>query len=144
MHILLQRLRINRLYTDGELYINGGYQTGTVECTFTMLPEGHYELKIDHRTKRKHTLTVFRDGKNLGVTFRVGHSWINSHDSHTICLGKPLIPGVVYRGTEDFERIHERLKKCVARHEPITLTISECSAKITTPIRHWLLDESDD
>jgi len=137
MLVILYRKRTNGIYTEGELHINGSLQAYTVEDTQTMLRTGRFELRLVCRSQRKRRLMVYKDGRSLGVAVGKGHSWICSRRYRTICIGRPLIPGALFRCTADCERINERLKKCKARHEVIELVIHDYACVKNEPISFW-------
>jgi len=148
MIISINRQSINQLYTMGELRINGLHQTYSVEASECMLPIGSYILRIVKHSARKQSLCIFRadTGADTGWTIALDHSWIGSKKNHTICIGIPLMPGAMHKGTKDFERITDRLMKATQRGEDIDLIISEAGAcgehvESTThgqPISWWL------
>ena len=150
MEIYINRQKINQLYTMGALSINGQHQTFTVEHTESMLPAGLYQVRIVKHSARKQSICIFSsEGNNhspLSV-ITICHSWIGCRDYRKrrhrppmspISIGTPLIPGAMYKGTADYERITDRLMKCMARKEPITLWISERGSIHNRPISHWL------
>lgn len=138
MNILIKRLRMNGLYTEGELLINDLRTTFTVECTNFMLPAGDYHLRIVKRSARKQSLNIFVNSKDTGWKVGIGHSYRSSKAHRIICIGEPLIPGAIYKGTKEYERLIDRLTKCKDRKEEITLTISETRCIENRPIKHWL------
>lgn len=138
MNITINRLRSNYLYTEGELRINGLRNTFSVEASEIMLPVGTYSVRIVKRSARKQSLNIFLDGVDTGWNIGLDHSWIGSKKNRIICIGTPLIPGATYKGSKDFERINDRISKCVARNEPIELTITETYCVSNNPIRYWL------
>lgn len=140
MDIKIKRLRVNRLYTEGEMIINGMRATFTVEHTTSMLPVGTYTVRIVKRSARKQYIGIFKaeDGHYTGWKIGIGHSYLSSKSDNIICIGTPLIPGAIYKATPDYERITDRLMKCKLRNEPIELIISETNCIQNQPISHWL------
>lgn len=139
MEITIYRKRKNRLYTEGVLLINGGRQTYTVEATDVMLPHGDYIVRIVKKSARKQYISILQTN-GIPTEWKVGicHSYIGSKRDKTIAIGTPLIPGAIYKATKDYERIVDRLMKCMDRNEPIQLTISETNCTTNQPISHWL------
>ena len=145
MNVTLYRTLTNRLYTQGEIYINGKLQTCTVEATEDLLPAGTYSLSIVKKSARRQSLVVFRQKSpqakpvSTGHSIAIGHSWICSLKEHIIVIGTELIPGSMFKSKMDYERIIDRISKCMARGESIELTISEERCEANQPIRHWLI-----
>lgn len=140
MEIILKRRRTNRLYTEGELYINGNIQTYTLESTERLLKPGRYQVRIVLKSERKRDLCLFPcDGSSKGPVSRIdfGHSWRDAKRHNFICIGRPLIPGAMYKSYPDWMRINDRIKKCKARRKPIYLIIQDSSTTKGVPIKHW-------
>lgn len=140
MEIILYRMRSNRLYTEGELFINGNRATFTVESSDRMLPIGTYSLDLLKRSSRKQQLVILgaKPSGHGRWTVQTGNSYRDAHKRQAIVVGDPLTPGVVYRSPRIFQRLISRLTKCRARGESITLEISEARCRQTQPIRQWL------
>lgn len=166
MELSLTRTSTNCLYTLGSLRINGRHQTYTVEYTLSMLPAGQYTVRIVKYSARKQSICIFSSSgeghEHSPLTvITVCHSWIScrnyrqprpskspkqspsSRQSPTktkspIGIGLPLIPGAMYKGTPHYGRITDRLMKCTARKESITLTISGRNCIHEQPVSHWL------
>lgn len=140
MEIILYRMRSNRLYTEGELFINGDRATFTVESTDRMLPVGLYSLALIKRSARKQRLAIqgtHHSGRGYW-TVRAGNSYISARKRQAIIIGDPLIPGVVYHSRFLFDRLISRLTKCRERGETISFEISEARCRQTQPIGQWL------
>ena len=138
MEIYIKRQTINELYTEGCIFINGDKQTHTVESTEQMLPAGKYLVKLVTKNAHKRELEIFiPEGRSVGWRIGLAHSWIGSRKERTVSIGQPLIPGVVYKATEIYERIVKRLEKCKARKEVISLIINESHLVQNRPISHW-------
>ena len=138
MEVYIKRQTINELYTEGCIFINGDKQTQTVESTEHMLPAGKYLVKLVTKHAHKRELEIFTpEGRSVGWRIGLSHSWIGSRKQRTISIGQPLIPGVVYKATEIYERIVKRLEKCKARKEVISLIINESHLVQNRPISHW-------
>ncbi|MGM9760831.1 MAG: DUF5675 family protein [Parabacteroides sp.] len=140
MEIILYRTHSNRLYTEGELFINGNRATFTVESSDRMLPVGTYALDFLKRSCRKQQLVILgaKPSGRRHWSFATGNSYRDARKRQAIVVGEPLIPGVVYRSQLTFLRLVSRLTKCRARGESITFEISEARCRQTHPIRHWL------
>lgn len=140
MTITINRDYKNDLYTEGRLLINGLLQTYTVEDTASMLPEGEYIVRIVKQSARKQTISIFRPVRRAtGWSIGMGHSFRCSKKHKRIVIGQPLKRGAIYKATPDFERITDRLMKCIDRNENITLVISESKCSHFAPIVHWLV-----
>lgn len=138
MEVYIKRQTINELYTEGCIFINGEKQTHTVESTEHMLPVGKYLVKLVTKNAHKRELEIFTpEGRLVGWRIGIAHSWIGSRKQRTVSIGQPLIPGVVYKATEIYERIVKRLEKCKARKEIINLIIDESHLVQNQPISHW-------
>lgn len=138
MEVYIKRQTINELYTEGCIFINGEKQTHTVESTEHMLPAGEYLVKLVTKNAHKRELEIFTpEGRSVGWRIGIAHSWIGSRKERTVSIGQPLIPGVVYKATEIYERIVKRLEKCKARKEVISLIIDESHLVQNRPISHW-------
>jgi len=70
-------------------------------------------------------------------TIGLAHSWIGCKKQKCICIGQSLIPGALYKGTEPYERLYDRIEKCQDRKEQILLTITEGHMVQNQPIKHW-------
>ena len=138
MEVYIKRQTINELYTEGCIFINGDKQTQTVESTEQMLPAGKYLVKLVTKNAHKRELEIFTpEGRSVGWRIGLALSWIGSRKQRTISIGQPLIPGVVYKATEIYERIVKRLEKCKARKEVISLIINESHLVQNRPVSHW-------
>lgn len=143
MKITVKRLTINRLYTEGQLLINHTPTTHTVESTELMLPPGHYIVRLTKTKDRRRVIAILptslhpRRPSTPTTSIGIGQSWIASRKHHVIAIGQPLIPGAVYKATEVYERLFDRIEKCEARKELIHLTITEHGCRENHPISHW-------
>lgn len=139
MLIEIKRLKSNRLYTEGRLYINDMRNTLTVESSELMLPAGQYVLQLVNKNERKRELIIFKaNGIKTGWRIGIGNSWIGSKNDHAICIGEYLIPGAVYKAAPIYERIIKRLEKCKDREESIHLIIHDEDCTPSVPISYWL------
>lgn len=146
MLIEIRRLKSNRYYTEGVMYINDMHNTLTVECTEHMLTAGHYTLKLHNKNAHKRELLILdtpsnmKHGAHLHTGWKIGTaaSWIGSKRKRTISIGQQLIPGALYKAAPIYERIIKRLEKCKERKEIIHLVINDEECSPTEPIRYWL------
>lgn len=145
MKIEIRRIRSNRFYTEGLMYINDMQSTLTIECTELMLPAGNYTLKLHNKNAHKRELIILgspctmKHGAHVPTGWQIGTagSWIGSKQTHTICIGEKLIPGALYKAAPIFERIIKRLEKCKDRQESMELVIIDFINKESQPIFHW-------
>jgi len=150
MELTIFRQTCNELYTMGQLAVNDKRQTQTVEATECMLPAGKYQVRLTRLKNRRKEIAIFplqtsgdppstlnHKPTTLVWTIGLAHSWIGSKKEHCICIGEFLIPGALYKGTEPYERLYDRIEKCVQRKEPITLEITERFMQPNQPIKHW-------
>lgn len=86
-------------------------------------------------------LTLKRDLRNYSTHWRIGigPSWKRSSRHRIVVIGNPLIPGVLYKATELYERLFDRIEKCELRDEPIVLVITELKSYETRPAPFWIL-----
>lgn len=145
MEIIIFRTKSNRLYTEGYMSINDQKTTFTVENTSTILPDGKYEVKLKGSLLRRRQLAILMpqlDGKP-SVPYTVSHfeacgTWISSKKNKSICIGEPIIPGVLQKGSEVFERLFDRIEKAEQRGEKITLDITTSYGIIYgEPLQYW-------
>ena len=137
MQVTINRQEANRLYTEGTLLINGRITTHTVESTQEMLPAGHYILKIVKHSERKQSLYIFCGKERTPWTIGIAPSWKVSRKKSIIAIGEPLIPGIVYQATPVYERLIDRLSKCMERKETIHLHITQEKCNPSHVIKHW-------
>lgn len=60
MKIIINRIRIKDLTTDGVLYIDGQRICDTTEATPTLLPEGTYQISVFKCTKSKRQIPIIQ------------------------------------------------------------------------------------
>lgn len=143
MKFKLIREEENRLYTEGQLLVNGLFQTQTLEATHRMLPPGNYLVRLTKDKLRRRIIGIWLDrGEGMppfftGWSIGLGHSWKNSRENRTVCIGHVLIPGALFLGRETYERLFERIKKCHRRKEVIRLSITDKHCRPGQPLRHW-------
>lgn len=145
MELRIKRQTSNQLYTEGRLLVNDLRTTHTVESTADMLPAGKYTIRLTKDKNRRRVIGIFSlnpkpsalNPHYTGWSIGIGHSWIGSRKHRVIVIGDVLIPGTVYRATEIYERLFDRIEKCEDRHEPITLVIDESQCIENKPVKHW-------
>ncbi len=142
MRLLINRTITNRLYTMGELYINGRKTTSTVEDTLTMLEAGRYQVRLGKCGSNARQIVIIPDHKTSAMVqkahrFQAGGSHISSRKHLSICMGERLIPGSLKKGSKVYERLFDRLEKAEARKESAVLTISDTHVEAQDPISLW-------
>lgn len=145
MNITVKRQTSNRLYTEGRLLVNDLKITHTVESTADMLPAGEYQVRLIKDKVRRRVIGIFSlnsqpsalNPKYTGWSIGIGHSWIGRRKQKVIAIGEVLIPGAVFKASETYERLFDRIEKCEDRHEPIALFIDESQCIENKPIKHW-------
>lgn len=60
MKIIIHRIRVKELSTDGELYIDGKRICDTTEATPTLLPEGTYQISVFKCSKSKRQIPLIQ------------------------------------------------------------------------------------
>lgn len=111
----LRRIRIKDKTCDGRLFSNDGIRIcDTAEATPYMLRSGEYEI-----TRRCRLLA-----KGNGVHALKGP---------TILLGTHLVPGVVKRSAEAYDRLYQRIKKARQRGHKILLVVEGIKPRGDTP-----------
>ena len=146
MNITVFRTNSNRLYTEGYLSINDLKTTYTVENTSTMLPDGKYEVRLHGGSQRRRIIAIMALPHSVkpSVPYTLGRfeacgTWISSKKNKSICLGEPIIPGALKKGTDHYERLFDRIEKAEKRGEKTYLDIVTGSdLKYGEPIQYWL------
>ena len=133
MIIIINRTYKNKFYTEGLIKVNGKQIAHTIEDTLTMLPPGKYQIRLCRYKSKRRIIRISNTSWSIGI----GLSWIGSHKQHSIAIGHPLIPGVVYKATRTYVRLFERIEKCQARKEQITLVINDSKCQPCTSSSHW-------
>ena len=142
MDIKINRTITTRLYTMGELFINGSKTTLTVEDTLTMLEPGIYRVRLSKGSSRRREIAILPDNKSSIQAqkphrFEPNGSHISSRKNLSVCMGEWLIPGSLKKGAEVYNRLFDRLEKAEARKEPIMLIIIDSNAEHRDPIPYW-------
>jgi len=158
MRIELFRTTSNHLYTQGNLLVNGGQFSNTVEHTLSMLPIGEYKVKLKPvlskvegkvtKSRRKmiiipvaplftnhSTLNTNHSTLNTLHSIAAGNSWKDSLAHRSIVIGEPLIPGCVIKSPMYADLLFERMEKSKT---PITLTIRDYDCRESYPDKYWL------
>jgi len=117
MQIKIIRKRTNRLYTEGELEINGKHYADTIEATETMAETGVYIVT-----------------KQIYDHIGHGNSWLESLKTRKVLIGEYLIPGIIVRSRQLYDRLLERVKK---QKHPISLIITDDQCHPVAPTSHW-------
>lgn len=145
MEIRITRTKTNRLYTEGYMSINDMKTTQTVESTLMMLPDGKYVVKLRGCTERRRQIAILLPAESgiPNVPYTVSHlepcgTWISSKKNKSICIGEPIIPGALKKGSEVFERLFDRIEKAEKRDEATTLMIVSRDLAKTLPIEYWI------
>lgn len=137
MELRIKRQTSNQLYTEGRLLVNDLRTSHTVESTADMLPAGKYTIRLTKDKNRRRVIGIFHNLHYTGWSIGIGHSWIGSRKHQVIAIGEVLIPGAVFKASETYERLFDRIEKCEYRHEPITLVVDESQCIENKPIKHW-------
>lgn len=143
MELKLNRTITTRLYTLGELSINGLKTTYTVEDTLTMLEAGIYKVRLRKGKSRRRVIAIIPDSPHKGGVggglhhFEPNGSYISSRRNLSVCIGEWLIPGSLKKGMEVYNRLFDRLEKAEGRNEPILLIITDDHVESSEPIPYW-------
>lgn len=148
MTINQHRLFTNSLYTGGQQKINGEYVADILEHTPSMIPSGIYKATLlNIKGLRHRQIAIVADDYNpsdpnpfVFATIISGNSYRSAHGKSDIVLGKQQFPGTVILSSKIYERIFERIEKCVARGETIQLYITDHMMKQTDVPKFWLED----
>lgn len=143
MDIKINRTITTRLYTMGELFINGSKTTHTVEDTLTMLEEGIYKVRLHKGKSRRREIAIIPNSPHKGGAggglhhFEPNGSHITSRKNLSICIGESLIPGALKNGQDTYDRLFDRLEKAEARKEPVLLIITDENVQASQPAPFW-------
>ena len=142
MEIKINRTVTTRLYTMGELFINGIKTTLTVEDTLTMLEPGLYHIRLVKGDSRRREIAIITDNKS-GIQVQKPHrfepngSHITSRKKLSVCIGELLIPGALKKGQEVYDRLFDRLEKAEGRNESVYMLIIDRKARHLDPVSYW-------
>lgn len=135
MKIELIRKQTNALFTTSELRIKGKkYIPYCVEHTLAMLPAGEYVLNIvTNRKKHERKLVItITETSNSGQAMQRtvgqltrGNSYKSTLYKPYIVVGEHLIDGIVKLSQKLYNRLLDRIEKCVQRQEKVVLCISD-------------------
>lgn len=148
MEITIKRTETNKAYTSGTLYANGkAVAHYTLEYTRCMLPAGTYQavLVSDPKMQRRQIAIVADDcdttvdSPHIMATLTNGNSYRNVENTPNVVIGEKLIPGVVISSRKVFDRLFDRIEKCVARGERITLHVTDNTMTERQVPTFWLV-----
>lgn len=142
------RKQKNAEYTTGISKFNGEYVADILEYTPTMIPTGIYKVKLlNIKGLRHRQIAIVADDYNpsdtkpsVFATIISGNSYRSTHGKSDIVLGKQQFPGTVIFSSKIYERIFERIEKCVARGESIQLCITDNMMRESEIPPYWLAD----
>lgn len=143
MELKLNRTTTTRLYTLGELFINGMKTTDTVEDTLSMLEAGTYKVCLSKGKSRRREIAIIPNPPHKGgvgggpYRFEPNGSHISSRKHHSICIGEWIIPGALKNGLEPYNRLFDRIEKAEARKEETTLIIIDSNVESHEPVSFW-------
>lgn len=142
MELKINRNQTTRLYTLGELLINGMRTAYTVEDTLTMLESGIYKVRLHKGKARRREIIIVPDNKtSFNVQkphhFEANGSHISSRKNLSVCIGEWIIPGALKNGLDVYNRLFDRIEKAEARKEDILLVIIDDGATPADPIKYW-------
>lgn len=149
MELKKKRTETNNLFTSGPLIVNGEVVANySLEHTPSMIPTGIYQVTLlnDPAHRRRQIAIVADDytpselNPYIIATFISGNSYRNVIGKTDIVLGEKNIPGAVILSHKVFERFFERIEKCVARGERITLYVTDHMMRHTEAPPYWLED----
>ncbi len=144
MIIKIERKITNRLYTEGKIIVNGKPIANTEENTCTMLPGGIYHIQLRYAAEHERYIAILAEPlkgmlhvpNTLSKIYASG-SYLNARKHNVICIGEPLIPGALTKGGKILSRLIDRIEKAEARHEAVSLIISDDDVRSVAPARHW-------
>lgn len=142
MYLKINRTTTTRLYTMGELSVNGIQISQTVEDTLTMLEPGIYSVHLSKCKSRRREITIVPDNKT-SIQVQKSHrflpngSHISSRKNLSIGIGEWVIPGSLKQGLQVYNRLFDRLEKAEGRKESIMLIIADDNAKHCEPLSLW-------
>lgn len=140
------RKQKNDEYTYGISKFNGEYVADILEHTPTMIPPGIYKATLlNIKGLRHRQIAVVADDYNpsdpnpfVFATIISGNSYRSAQGKSDIVLGKQQFPGTVILSSKIYERIFERIEKCVARGERIMLYVTDHMMRETEVPKYWL------
>lgn len=144
-----ERKETNALFTSSIVRCNGDKVVNyALEHTASMLPTGIYQvtLVMDANIRKRHLAIVASDyvrtdaNPYIMATYTSGNSYRDTLNKPNVVLGERNFKGAVVLSRKVFGRLFERVEKCVARGESITLFITDHMMKQTEVPHHWLED----
>lgn len=146
MELKRNRSETNKAFTAGPVSCNGEVISSySLEHTPSMIPTGIYQVTLlNDPAHRRRLLAIVADDYNptelnpyVFATFVSRNSYRDVIGKANIVLGEKNIPGAVVLGHRVFERLFDRIEKCVARGERITLYITDHMMRQTEVPAHW-------
>lgn len=147
MQIVKKRTETNKAFTSGPLIVNDEVVADyTLEHTPSMIPTGIYQVTlVNDPAKRRRQLAIVAEDYQptetapyVIATFVSGNSYHDVSGRPDIIIGQKIIPGAVTLSSEVFDRLFDRIEKCIARRERITLYITDHMIKQIPVPRYWL------
>lgn len=148
MKINLIRKQTNALFTTSELRIKGRrYIPYCVEHTKAMLPVGEYTITVktdDYLHNRTLVITMTETIKNGSKVQRAvgelthGNSYKSVLYKPHIVVGEQLIDGIVRLSKKLFNKLLDRIEKCMQRQEEIVLSITDDFISISQVPNFWI------
>ena len=147
MKIIKERTETNRAFTAGPLSVNGETVAHyTLEHTTSMIPAGTYQLTLVHEVGKRHRqLAIVAEDYEPSLPYTIviatlisGNSYRNVINKSDILLGEKIISGAVIHSRDIYNRLFERIEKCIARGERITLHITNKDMSENDVPKFWL------
>ena len=118
MQIELTRRAVTRWGADGTLTLEGRPFCDTVEHPDRLLPKGTYPVRLVLDRRFARTMPTLPGGaiirpSNGPFTLRNG----------SIAVGRHRLSGLLVDTADCFDHLVRRIRRCLARGEPVTLTI---------------------
>ena len=108
-----------------------------------MLPAGEYRVKLvtvnAHRREIRilNKTQVLWSENDVNWTIGAATSWVDCKKNHTVGVGLPLKPGIVFKSQPEYRNVVKHVEKGDRRNDGIDLCIvDECERQL--PIVHWL------
>lgn len=144
-----KRFLTNDLFTVNAFYANGELISPyTLEYTESMITTGIYQiLLVNNPEMRRRQIAIVADdcdphdpAPHVIACIVSGNSYRNVRQTPNMVLGEKSFPGAVVLSNKIFNRFFDRVEKCIARGERITLFITDHMMKQTEVPHHWLED----
>ena len=146
MYINLTRRERNNDSIDGSISINGAYVCDSAECASKAILPGDYHIvlckckqygrkmpliateksRFDDCDKCRKLSTVSNNTvlPRVCPMLKPGNGVYGRTDG-SIIVGKNCVPGCLIQPEAAFARLYDRIRKSVARHEVVSLTIKD-------------------